>query len=563
MATDEHFEKLSDEVNDFLSPGDLRTLWKDEEWSEGTFLEFATAMKQAAQRGLHPFSGHVYPAVYGDSLQLGVKIDGLRALSVRSGEYAGMDGPWWFDDSGQKHEVWLRDDEAPVAAMVEVLRHDHTTSTRGIARWEDYKATHYDKSKGGQVLNRMWDEKGPHMLAKCAEANARRKAFPVIGDIYIPAEVEREHTATTRAPDVEEPSSKEQEATEQLLGGAGKDTASGDGAPQPGDSGYGHEPDGTPSDGMQNEGPEVDKSNEIEYPPPDNEATAEEETGQKRTTGTKKDEEYQKQAKEATKERAEQNGAPEATISEAQARRLWAIAKDDEEGQAYSESALRAMIASEFGYDVMGDEDQRSESIGDIRKEDYEQVIECCRDAGLASRYRAPGTGDMFEESAEDHIPIVSELEEDYDLTDQERACIKEAVLKVRDKLAGFQGLPARVQHGAAMLAAVEQETEPRRVAVERACRELGVAPIPQDFPHRSRLVSASLYCLQQVHEAMRNDALRDINGLGEKRVEEIMQEIGHYDFDVLPVQAPTGEPEQEPNDPAFEEGVEDEAVPI
>jgi phage recombination protein Bet len=535
--SDQKFKRLSKAIDGFVSVEELKTL-RSTEWSHGTFKEFAFAIQKAAARQLHPMRSHVYARdtwlrdENRKKLQLGIKIDGLRNIAERSGEFAGQKGPFWFDASGEKYEIWLQDDH-PAAAMVEVLRHDHEVATRGIARWDDYAPY----KKNGDLFH-MWANMGPHMLAKCAEANAHRKAFSQIGDVYIDVEMHQDRPDARPSGEAQQsaPSdstSKEQKATDQLLGGG-----SGDGAPSVPEEGSDSSGGGEPLD------PSAVRS----------------ENGEGRTSGETMSGEEQQQAREATAQRAEQNGAPEATISDAQENRLWAIAKDAEEGQAYSEEALRAMIQSEFGYQVAGED--REDSISDLRREDYDQVIEACRDAGLASRYRAPGTADMFGEGgapdANGETPLHAEITEEYGLSGDEQAAVQQAIETVR------AGLDAESREDQIMLASqylshVEDDAEHRREAVVRACKEFDARPIPDDFPHRDRLTDGSLYTLQGVHRAMRNDALGEISGIGESRAEEIVQAIGHYDFEVLPETAPTAEP----NDEAFAEGVEDEEVPI
>lgn len=229
MSDEQTFEEiLSTEIDGFLTPEDLRTL-RNGEWSHGTQGEFAYAIKQCAARALDPFRGHVYPRDQWlkdenrHALLLGVKIDGLRYLAERSGHYVGHAGPEWCDSSGNWHDVWLGlegiEDSGgtrPVAARVEVYRDDWEHPATGIARWAEY-APHRTK-KGEEVLFYMWQEMDAHMLAKCAEAQALRKAFSVIGDIYTAEELARERTGEPLPAGVDASSDRIDEVNEALQG---------------------------------------------------------------------------------------------------------------------------------------------------------------------------------------------------------------------------------------------------------------------------------------------------------------------------------------------------------
>lgn len=117
--------------------------------------------------GLDPFARQIYAIKRNGQMNIQVSIDGMRTLSARSGKYRGQIGPLWCGKNGQWKDVWL-EDENPAAAKVGVLHADFAEPAWGVARWRDYAAT------GGP----MWKRMGPHMLGKCAEALARRIAFP-------------------------------------------------------------------------------------------------------------------------------------------------------------------------------------------------------------------------------------------------------------------------------------------------------------------------------------------------------------------------------------------------
>lgn len=543
MSNDK-FERLSDAIDGFMSVEELKTL-RETEWSHGTFEEFTHAIQQSAARRLHPMRGHVYArgqwikSERREKLQLGIKIDGLRRIAERSGEYAGQRGPFWYDQDGERHEVWLKD-EHPAACVVEILRHDFETPMRGIARWDDYAPYHYNKDEGEYELAYMWDNMDAHMLAKCAEAGGHRKAFQV-GDLYIEEEMHQEEVSegdARREPaDAHEETARDVEEVNQALdlGGASGDGAAEQQTPDPNDDlGIGE-----PSDPKQ-----------AAEKPLDPEAA----TGGDRTPGSAMSDEEQSEAKQAAQERAQQNGAPERTISTGDGSQLNLLFAKGVHGGPFTKDALKRMVRREFGYD----------ELDAIQAQDFDRVLEHAQDEALASKYIGdPDTKDLFggeeEEGEEEGLDLSG-----WDVSETEEQQLRDAYEKVDRTLASTDVLEERVVHANGFLHAVEGEPEARRSAVEQAVEARGVAPVPQDFPHRERLIAAGLYTLQTIHDNLRNDALTAIDGIGEKREAEIEQQIGHYDFDPLPVAEPTGEPEGPPNDEAFaDDPAEDEAVPL
>jgi hypothetical protein len=536
MSNDK-FERLAAAIDDFITEEQLKTL-RETEWGHGTFREFAHVIQQAAAKRLHPMRGHVYPRDQWlkdegrKKLLLGVKVDGLRHIAERSGEYAGQRGPFWYDEEGTRTGMWLSD-EPPAAALVEILRHDFEEPMRGIARWEDYAPY----KKNGDLFY-MWGEMGPHMLAKCAEANGHRKAFQV-GDLYIEAELHRDRLgeaaaseATAEEPRGEAPGEREpaspREETERDkdklneafgLGGNGEAAPAGDDAPE--------------------------ASSEAVASP---EAESAPQSG--RTPGPEHGDQYQEDAREATEERAQKNGAPDRTISTGEESQLNLLFLKGVHQGPFTKKALKRMVKSEFGV----------ESISDLLARDFDRALKLAQDEAMASRYIGdPDTKDMFEDETSPDGPDLS----GWDVVETEAQNLRDAYHQVDNALSQFDDLPNKAIQASGFLQKVEGQTPARKGVVIQAVRAHDVEPIPEDFPHRARLINDSIWTLQHVHETMCNDALADINGLGEKRVEEIVRAIGHYDFDVLPVEAPTGEPEDRPNDPAFAKGTDDEDVPL
>jgi phage recombination protein Bet len=136
----------------------------------------------ANKMGLDPFARQIYPVKrsvynkdrqsYEDKWAYQTSIDGFRLIALRSGEYEGQTQYEWCGKDGKWTSLWTGA-EAPFAARVGVHRKGFKEPAYGVARWDAYCQT----SKSGQPTP-MWAKMGDHMLAKCAEALAFRKAFP-------------------------------------------------------------------------------------------------------------------------------------------------------------------------------------------------------------------------------------------------------------------------------------------------------------------------------------------------------------------------------------------------
>lgn len=101
-----------------------------------------------------------------------VSIDGFRLVAQRTGEYAGQAGPEWCAADGVWRDVWLSPD-APVAARVGVYRKGWAQPLYRVALWSEFQQTKKDGKPSG-----LWAKMPSVMLAKCAEMQALRAAFP-------------------------------------------------------------------------------------------------------------------------------------------------------------------------------------------------------------------------------------------------------------------------------------------------------------------------------------------------------------------------------------------------
>lgn len=147
-------------------------------------------------------------------------IDGFRAIAERTGEYRGQtDQQWlWADTTGGQDLDWHdffvgRADQygnpiqLPDAARVGVRRQAPDGAihlTTGYARFLSFAQYVTDKKegedKGQKRLNTFWRRSPELMVSKCAEAQAFRKAFPLLfAGIYIEEEI-RDHDEDAETP---------------------------------------------------------------------------------------------------------------------------------------------------------------------------------------------------------------------------------------------------------------------------------------------------------------------------------------------------------------------------
>jgi len=146
--------------------------------------EFNLFMAVCVAHGLNPILKQIHPVKYKGRMVIQIGIDGFRLQAQRSKEYRGQLGPYWCGDDGEWKEVWVSD-TPPVAAKVGVYRDtlkDPNTGeflpTWGIAKFSSFAKWFTDKTGGKKYLGEMWANAPDNQLAKCAEAQAIRKAFP-------------------------------------------------------------------------------------------------------------------------------------------------------------------------------------------------------------------------------------------------------------------------------------------------------------------------------------------------------------------------------------------------
>lgn len=143
--------------------------------------DLAVFMHVAQRTGLDPFARQIYMIERQGKQTLQTGIDGFRLVARRAvdraGESLSISGGEWCGEDGVWRDVWLAP-SPPAAARVVVKRGGHEFV--GVALFREYLQTKRDGSPMAQ-----WATRPAGMLAKCAEALALRKAFPMdLAGIY-------------------------------------------------------------------------------------------------------------------------------------------------------------------------------------------------------------------------------------------------------------------------------------------------------------------------------------------------------------------------------------------
>lgn len=128
--------------------------------------ELALFISVCKRTQLDPFLRQIYPIKSKGRLIIHVAIDGRRATAQRTGLMTGTDGPYWCGEDEVWRDVWLSQDP-PAAAKFTVFKRGSDRGYTAVVRYRSF---------AGESPN--WRAMPDHMLAKCAEDHALRKAFP-------------------------------------------------------------------------------------------------------------------------------------------------------------------------------------------------------------------------------------------------------------------------------------------------------------------------------------------------------------------------------------------------
>lgn len=150
--------------------------------------EFSVFLEVCKHRQLNPFNREIYAIMRGSGsnrvMTIQVSIDGFRLLAERSGKYRGQRGPFFCGEDGVWKEEWISN-KPPVLAKVGIVRSDFDGPIWAIARYGSYV-----QYKDGGVPTAMWAKMPDILLAKCAEALAIRKTFPLqVAGLYVHEEM--------------------------------------------------------------------------------------------------------------------------------------------------------------------------------------------------------------------------------------------------------------------------------------------------------------------------------------------------------------------------------------
>lgn len=147
-------------------------LIKDTIAKGATDNELHMFLEVAHTTDLNPFARppEIYFFKIGGKVVMPVGIDGLRRKAAESGDYMGQVGPFWCGEDGEWKDVWLGKDP-PAACKVGVFRRGNPEPTWAVVKWSEFAKD-----------TTFWRKLGVHMIAKCAEAHALRKAAPRVAE---------------------------------------------------------------------------------------------------------------------------------------------------------------------------------------------------------------------------------------------------------------------------------------------------------------------------------------------------------------------------------------------
>lgn len=200
--------------------GANQTFWTDNQRAalaqigvqKASDADLAVFFHQSQRTGLDPFAKQIYMIERKGKQTIQTGIDGFRLIARRTidrtKEGFGYRPTLWCGRDGQWRDVWL-EQEPPAAAKVVVVRGGQEFDA--IALFDSYAGKKYDGN-----LNAMWSTQGAHMIAKCAEALALRKAFPQdLSGLYTSDEMAQADNSQTVTSQVQRSQPQQQTQPEQ------------------------------------------------------------------------------------------------------------------------------------------------------------------------------------------------------------------------------------------------------------------------------------------------------------------------------------------------------------
>lgn len=142
--------------------------------------EFEVFLMACVKTQLDPFMRQIYAVkrkakkpdgTWGETMTIQTGIDGYRLIAERTERYApGPEPTYCYDNSGALQSA---------TAFIKKQTKDGTWhSVSASAYIDEYCQTFTDRATGEKKATGMWGNMPRTMLAKCAEAQALRKAFP-------------------------------------------------------------------------------------------------------------------------------------------------------------------------------------------------------------------------------------------------------------------------------------------------------------------------------------------------------------------------------------------------
>lgn len=172
-----------------------------------TAQEFNLFIEECRTYGLNPITKQIYAVVYNKdkpekrNVVKIASISGQRAIAYRTGNYRPDDEEPVFEVSEDAVDPQTNPKGIVKATVKVYQRHGNDWfKVAGVARWEEFAPIEeewaYDPSQGKRARTgkkkpgAKWADMPFHMLAKCAESQALRRAFPELEGLYEPAEVD-------------------------------------------------------------------------------------------------------------------------------------------------------------------------------------------------------------------------------------------------------------------------------------------------------------------------------------------------------------------------------------